>query len=242
VYEAVFSSHMGRYRCPHCGLERPAPDVKAAAVHLTEAGSQIEVLGPSASLSLALALPGLYNAYNALAATAVALSLGVPPETIVEGISAFKAAFGRVERLQAGDRSIELLLVKNPTGFNEVLRTVFPDGVRRHVLILINDLLADGTDVSWLWDVDFEAMQGKVARATVGGIRAHDMALRLRYADVQPADGDVAIIPDIGRAIGASLEATPAGETLYILPTYTAMLSAKTELARSGLAPRWQDD
>ena len=242
MYEAVFSSHMGRYRCTHCGLERPAPDVKAVSVQLTEAGSEIVVLAPSGRLALAPALPGLYNAYNALAATAVTLSLLVSPGVIEQGIAAFKAAFGRVERLRVGDKSIELLLVKNPTGFNEVLRTVFAHQGKRHVLILINDLLADGTDVSWLWDVDFEAMRGKVARATVGGIRAHDMALRLRYADVQPADGDLATVPDAGRAISAALDATPVGETLYILPTYTAMLAVKTELARGGLAPRWQDD
>lgn len=243
VYDAVFSAHMGRYRCTNCGLARPAPDVRATRISLSEsAGTMLEIAAPSGVLRARLALPGLYNAYNALAATAAAHALGIEQSAVAQALAQFQAAFGRVERLQVGDKQIALFLVKNPAGFNEVLRTVFGGEQRRDVLIMINDLLADGTDVSWLWDVDFEVMQGKVAQATVAGIRAQDMALRLRYAGAQPEAGLPAIEPHIGRALTQALEATPAGGTLFVLPTYTAMLEAKDEMAKRGWAPRWQDD
>ncbi len=242
VYQAIYSSHMGLYRCASCGLERPAPDVRATDIDITEKGSSLQIASRHGDFSLTLGLPGLYNVYNVLAASAAGLALGLAPALIQEATSQFQAAFGRVERLRAGDKEIALFLVKNPAGFNEVLRTVFSADERRHVLISINDLLADGTDVSWLWDVDFEMMAGKVQWATVCGIRAADMALRLKYAGVTPAGGPVAVIPAIGAGLSAALDATPAGQTLYVLPTYTAMLETKEDLTRRGLAPRWQDD
>jgi lipid II isoglutaminyl synthase (glutamine-hydrolysing) len=243
VYDAVFSSHMGRYHCASCGLTRPLPDIQARTIDITDESSDVDMVTPAGAIALHLPLPGLYNAYNALAATAVAVSLGVGSACIQAAAAEFHAAFGRVERLKVGEgKEIALFLVKNPAGFNEVLRTVFTGSAQRDVLIMINDLLADGTDVSWLWDVDFEVMQGRVARATVAGIRAKDMALRLRYANVVPIEGDISVEPAIARSIVGSLEAMPAGGTLYVLPTYTAMLEAKENLARRGLAPRWQDD
>ncbi len=242
-YDAVFSAHMGRYRCAGCGALRPSPQVQAVAVDITHDDAvDMRISAPTGPLNLHLAMPGLYNAYNALAATAAALALGLSPSVIQDGVSQFRAAFGRVERLRAGDKEIALFLVKNPAGFNEVLRTVFGSAAQHNVLILINDLLADGTDVSWLWDVDFETMAGKTARVTVSGIRAADMALRLKYAGAAPVTGELGVEPDISRALTRALDATPAGETLYVLPTYTAMLGIKNELARRGLAARWQDD
>jgi UDP-N-acetylmuramyl tripeptide synthase len=233
---------MGRYRCPACGLERPAPAVRTTRLDITPDASESVIETPAGEVRLRLPLPGVYNAYNALAATAVAVGLGVRGEAVSEATARFQAAFGRVERLAVGDKQVALLLVKNPTGFNEVLRTVCSGAEQRHVLIMINDLFADGTDVSWLWDVDFEVMRGKVARATVSGIRARDMALRLHYAGVAPATGDVVVQERIPLALTHAIESTPPGGTLYVLPTYTAMLEVKDDLARRGLAPRWQDD
>jgi len=242
IYDAVFASHLGRYRCAVCGLQRPAPQVRAEHIAITENSSTVRVRAGDRQLTLQLALPGLYNAYNALAATAAALALGIASTSIEQAVADFRAAFGRVERLRVGDKDIALFLVKNPAGFNEVLRTLFSGNHRQNVLIIINDLLADGTDVSWLWDVDFEMMQGKVAQAAVSGIRAADMALRLKYAEAQPVTGQTLVEPDIAHAVSRALDMTPTGETLYILPTYTAMLAVKDALARRGLAPRWQDD
>jgi UDP-N-acetylmuramyl tripeptide synthase len=242
VYDTVFASHMGRYHCPHCGLMRPQPDIQATKIDITEHSSDVQIATPQGQLAVHLGMPGLYNAYNVLAATAAALAFGLQPEAIQQAAAHFQAAFGRMERLRAGDKEIALFLVKNPTGFNEVLRTIFGGDMQRHVLILINDLLADGTDVSWLWDVDFEALHGKVAGATVSGLRAADMALRLKYAGALPAGGELAVQPNIGQALTDALAATPSGETLYVLPTYTAMLEVKNELAQRGLSARWQDD
>lgn len=242
AYETVYSSHMGRYHCPNCGLRRPTPDVQATNIRSTITGSDVRMQTPQGEIAVHVPLPGLYNVYNVLAATAVALTVGVTPQEISAAVAGFRSAFGRVERLRAGDKEIVLFLVKNPAGFNEVIRTVFGGAEQRRALIIINDLLADGTDVSWLWDVDFEALCGKVAWAMVSGIRAADMALRLKYAGVEPALGAVAVENSIQAALAQALTATPAGQTLYVLPTYTAMLDTKDVLAQLGLGGRWQDD
>jgi len=243
VYDAVFAAHMGRYRCTTCGTERPRPQVRAVRVQLeADKPSHVRVATPDGDIELQPALPGLYNVYNALAATAAGWALQLPAAAMQAAVAEARAAFGRVERISAGERSIALFLVKNPAGFNEVLRTVFDGEQQRYALIAINDLLADGTDVSWLWDVDFEQIAGKLATATTCGLRAADMALRLKYAQAAPAQGPVTVETSIGAALTHALESTPAGQTLYVLPTYTAMLEIKNELARRGLAPRWQDD
>ena len=201
-------------------------------------------------------LPGFYNVYNALAAAAVASEAGVGLEEIAHGLREFGGAFGRVERVRAGDREVFLLLIKNPVGFNEILRTfvVSEAGKARNVLIAINDNDADGRDVSWLWDVDLEmlaearsggAASGAASGAAngmkpfmVSGIRAEDMAVRLKYADLAVG----VVIPEREKALRAALEATPAGETLYVLPTYTAMLEIRKTLSDLGYThPFWED-
>ena len=239
LYSAVLLSHLGHYRCPQCGFARPAPDVAADAVtlHGTESLA-LAVRGPGGAFAVDVGVPGFYNAYNALAATAAALALDLPPATIQRGLSRFRAAFGRLERVTAGDKRLLLALVKNPVGFNEVLRMLFPPGAPaeapRHLLILINDLTADGRDVSWLWDVDFERLAGPgaVATVTTAGLRAPDMANRLKYAGVDPAR--ITVEPALDRALDGALAAVPAGGTLAVLPTYTAMLTFRELLHRRG--------
>lgn len=243
TYDAVFAAHMGRYRCPACGTARPRLDVRAVHVDIAAGRpARVHAVTPDGELDLQLALPGLYNVYNALAATAAGWALGLPPEAMQDAVAQARAAFGRVETIAAGDRQIALFLVKNPAGFNEVLRTVFGGAQPRHTLFAINDRLADGTDLSWLWDVDFEQIAGKLASAATTGIRAADMALRLKYAGALGARDALAVEPDLRAALTQALDSTPPGETLYVLPTYTAMLELKDELARRGLAQRWQDD
>jgi len=148
--------------------------------------------------------------------------------------------------VRAGDREAFLLLIKNPVGFNEILRTFVASDDARHVLIAINDNHADGRDVSWLWDVDFEMLaearvEGRTKGASpfmVAGIRAEDMAVRLKYADLPVGS----VIPDLKEAITAALVATPPGETLYVLPTYTAMLEIRKTLSELGYThPFWED-
>jgi lipid II isoglutaminyl synthase (glutamine-hydrolysing) len=194
--------------------------------------------------SLHVPLPGLYNAYNALAATTAALAFGVDQAQIAAALGGFRAAFGRIERVPFEGREIILALVKNPTGFNEVLRMLVGGetaGVTTPTLLAINDLDADGRDVSWLWDVDFEVLTEGTAPLHTAGIRGPDMAVRLKYAGVA-TDRIVPHPPDdLRRAILDFVRAAPDGATLYILPTYTAMLEIRRNLADLGAVKEfWQ--
>ncbi len=234
-YSLILLSHLGHWRCPNCGLQRPNPDVGATHVVLNGTESSAVCLNtPNGEFEVRLKVPGLYNVYNGLASVAAALASGVSLGEIRTGLERFTAAFGRIERVQVrgGDgRQLLLALVKNPVGFNEVLRMLFPlsdEGIDKpkQLLIIINDLIADGRDVSWLWDVDFEVLASPAERTGqiyVSGIRATDMAVRLKYAGVEPAR--IKIERDLGQALDAALQVLSPGETLYVLPTYTAMLT-----------------
>lgn len=240
-YPLVFYSHLGHYRCLSCGLARPTPDLRAVGCRLlgTE-GSWLEMEAPTGSVELQVKVPGLYNVYNALAAAGVGVAMGVDLETIRAGLGDFSAAFGRVERVALQGRQLFLALVKNPVGFNQVLSTILREPGEKGLMIVINDLFADGTDVSWLWDVDFEMLVGRVRFAVASGLRAEDMAVRLKYAGVDP--GLIAVESDTSRALQQALQSTPAGDTLYLLPTYTAMLEVRGKLAAAGhLPPFWED-
>ena len=245
-YDAVYMGHVGVYRCPRGDFTRPEPAYRASRVRLEGArGSSFLLTTPKGEREARTTLPGLYNVYNALAAAAVAGEAGVGLEDVVRGIAEFGGAFGRVERIEAGNREAFLLLIKNPVGFNEILRTFVTGADARNVLIAINDNDADGRDVSWLWDVDFEMLAEARAEGvtdaapfTVSGTRAGDMAVRLKYAELPVGP----VIPDRGRAIKAALDATPSGETLYVLPTYTAMLEIRHTLSDMGYThPFWED-
>jgi UDP-N-acetylmuramyl tripeptide synthase len=187
-----------------------------------------------------LALPGVHNAYNAAAAIAGALAMGVPVELIGPALETSQAAFGRAERVRVDGRDVVLLLAKNPAGANETIRTVLLDEGPLTVLSALNDRTADGTDVSWVWDIDVEALVPRLARLVCAGDRAHDLALRYRYAGLD--DGRMQVVSAPAGALDAALAATPAGGTLYLLPTYTAMHELRHELVRRGAAEAfWRD-
>ncbi len=241
AYTSVYMGHVGVYRCENCGFSRPELAYRASEVRLKGArGTEFLLRTPAGEREVGITLPGLYNVYNALTAAAVAGEAGVGLDDIVHGLEEFGGAFGRVERVRAGEKEVFLLLIKNPVGFNEILRTFVTGEDARHVLIAINDNDADGRDVSWLWDVDFEMLAGADERPPimVSGIRAEDMAVRLKYADLSVGS----VIPDREKAIKAALEATPPGDTLYVLPTYTAMLEIRKTLSELGYThPFWED-
>jgi lipid II isoglutaminyl synthase (glutamine-hydrolysing) len=238
VYEAIYLGHMGRYRCPNCGRERPAPQVAATTVRLDGmSGSAVELRTPQGSLGVRLPLPGLYNVYNAVAAAATALELGVPLATVGEALEGFEGAFGRVETIAIDGRQVSILLVKNPAGANEVLRTLTLENGSLDLWLALNDGIADGRDVSWIWDADFEVLAGRVRRATCSGTRAEEMALRLKYAGV---DAELVVDRDLGRSLDAAV-ANASGERVYALPTYTALLELRDLLSRRGLARRWSE-
>jgi lipid II isoglutaminyl synthase (glutamine-hydrolysing) len=238
AYEAVYMGHMGRYACPNCGRARPEPDVAATRVRLDGmSGSRLELHASSGDIELNLPLPGLYNVYNAVAASAAALELGITPADVKRALEGFGGAFGRVETIPVQGHDVSILLVKNPAGANEVLRTLTLEEALLDLWFALNDGIADGRDVSWIWDADFELLRGRVRRVTCSGTRAEEMALRLKYAGV-----DVQL--DVERDLGRSLDSAVArldGGPLYALPTYTALLEVRDLLARRGLAPRWSE-
>jgi len=202
-------------------------------------GTRVAIAMPGAEVSVGLPLMGLYNAYNVLAAVAAAVALGIDAEATERGLSSFTAAFGRQERLTVGGRRVQVILAKNPAGLNEVLRTITADGQQKDVALFLNDDIADGRDVSWIWDVDFDLLAGKVRSLTVSGNRAWDMALRLKYAGL---DSLPQVEERAAAALRRALRATPEDATLYVIPTYTAMLRVRALLARWARRPAfWQE-
>jgi UDP-N-acetylmuramyl tripeptide synthase len=239
AYEAIYLGHLGRYSCPNCGRTRPAPAVAAERVRLEGMkGSRIELRAPSGRVSIALPLPGLYNVYNALAAAAAATALGASLEHVRAGLEGMTAVFGRVERIPIEGRLVSILLVKNPAGANEVLRTITLEDGRVDLWLALNDRIADGRDVSWIWDADFELLAGRVRRVTCSGTRAEEMALRLKYAGVA---APTAVDRDLGRSLDAAVADRDGGAPLFALPTYTALLELRDTLAERGVAGRWAE-
>lgn len=238
-YQLYYYAHLGKYHCPQCGDHRPQPSVYVDRVLAQdESGSTIRLVTPIGTRELRLQVPGLYNIYNAMAATAGAIAMGIGIEAIRVGLESTASSFGRMERLQIQERQVFLALVKNPTGFNEVIRTVLTGELRKYLMICINDLYADGTDVSWLWDVDFEQLaqqQDQIPLILCAGLRAEEMAVRLKYAGVDITK--IRIENDLKPALELALEQVPTGELLYILPTYTAMLNMRQILHTQGLVP-----
>jgi len=236
AYERAFVGHLGHYSCPNCGAERPRPEVAATAIELRGMkGSRATVRVPDGEIEIELPLPGLYNVYNALAAVAAGLQLGVAPERIKAALEGAQAAFGRVETIDVADVPVSILLIKNPAGANEVLRTLLlesREGRDVDLWIALNDKIADGRDVSWIWDADFELLAGTVRRVVCSGTRAPEMALRLKYAG-WPEEA-IEVVPGIGSSLDDAV--AKADGRLFALPTYTALLELRKLLADRGLA------
>jgi UDP-N-acetylmuramyl tripeptide synthase len=239
-HKIAFYGHVGHWRCPACGRERPRPAVAARAVELGDGHSaRFELESHGEKSTLQLGIGGLYNVYNALAAAAAAEALVLPRSALEVALTSTAAAFGRQEAFEVGGKRVEIYLGKNPAGLNQVLSTLFLDNTRSSALIILNDGIADGRDISWVWDADFEVAAGRLQRVVVGGTRAAEMALRLKYAEWD--ESTLKIIPDIPTALNRALEETPAGGCLTVIPTYTAMLMVRELLAkRAGKEPFWR--
>ena len=234
VFDAVYVGHDGIYHCPNGDFARPAPELAGTHIELKGFDSVGMDVG---GVRIELPLGGLYNAYNALAAFAAGTALGFDPAYIAERFKTIQAAFGRQEQIEARGRRLNIVLSKNPAGFNETLRTAVDLAAGHYFLIGLNDRRADGTDVSWIWDVDFERLRGRARVIVPAGNRADDIAVRLKYAALDASRPET----DPKRAIDALIEATPEGETAHLLCTYTAMLDVRAELVRRGWAkPYWE--
>jgi UDP-N-acetylmuramyl tripeptide synthase len=239
-FAAAYVGHLGDYRCPNCGHSRPELQVRARGIELDGlTGSSFTLETPQGAAQVALPLPGLYNVYNALGAAALAQALGASLDEIREGLARFGAAFGRFERIAAGDRTILVLLIKNPAGANEVVHTLVEAGAPKLLLLALNDAIADGKDVSWIWDVDFEPLLAAAERLIASGDRAAELGIRCVYGGLPEAALEVE--PDLARALDRGLALTPAGGELVVLPTYTAMLALQRIVTERGLAkPYWE--
>jgi lipid II isoglutaminyl synthase (glutamine-hydrolysing) len=231
AYEAAYIAHLGIYGCPGCGRARPQPQVSAHRVALDGLrGASFELRTPLGAARTQIALPGLYNVYNALGAAALASALGLEPARIAAGLAAAAAVFGRGERVAIDGKELAILLIKNPAGANEVLRLLASQPGPHDLLGILNDRIADGRDVSWIWDADFETLAPALRRATAAGTRAAELALRLKYAGV--AAERIAVVPEPAAALADAL--AHAHGALYALPTYTAMLELRELLRRRG--------
>ena len=212
-YSKRFFAQQGHYFCPKCGYKRPECNYPAD-VEVFDDYSIITLKGVEYRVNLT----GLYNAYNALASIAFALELGISAEQIQKALDTYHSIFGRTEKRIINGNQALIQLIKNPTGASEVLKTVDLDS---NIVIAINDNYADGRDISWLWDSDFEQLKNAKKLVITSGIRANDMATRLKYAGIPQEK--ILVEPNIKKAID---KATKDGKTT-ILPSYTALLSIK---------------
>lgn len=210
-YKGVYLSHQGDFHCPSCGFSK----------------GQLAI----DSREWPQVLIGIYNKYNTLAAVLAAQKIGIDTATILDTIKNFQAAFGRAEELEVAGKRVRILLSKNPVALNETIRAVIQqrsNGGSSTTLMVLNDRTPDGTDVSWIWDVDTEKLVEKGGVVVVSGDRVYDMALRIRYSQMDGDNGCQLIVKeDLQEAIATALEHTPKGETLHILPTYSAMLEVR---------------
>jgi UDP-N-acetylmuramyl tripeptide synthase len=239
-FAAAYVGHLGDYRCPACGHARPALDVRATEIELDGLqGSSFTLETPVGATRVRLPLPGLYNVYNALGAAALGHALGVGLHEIRDGLERFGAVFGRFERIAAGDRTVLILLIKNPAGANEVVRTLALGEPPSLLLVALNDAIADGKDVSWIWDVDLEPLLETTGRLIASGDRAAELGVRCVYGGLDEAHLEVE--PSLERALDRGLELTPPGGELVVLPTYTAMLGLQRLVAERGWSkPYWE--
>lgn len=234
-YTWCYYGHLGSYRCEACSWGRPAPDLSVDRVDLEKTGARFDLREAGKVIELEIPLAGLHNVYNAAAAAAAARALGLDWSGVVAGLAAAEGVFGRQERVPVGSGSLTLTLVKNPVGFNQALRTVVGEP---QLLIAINDRFADGTDISWLWDVDFELLAESRPRILCTGLRAHDMGLRLKYAGI----ADFAIEPDLSQALDRTLATAAKGADMVALCTYTATLEARRRLQQKRfVTPFWEN-
>jgi len=242
-HRVVLVGHLGHWDCPNCDLTRPTPTVSATKIDLMPQGQKMTLQYPTSAgapieLPISSPLPGVHNSYNIVAAFAASWALADrtkrPQEAhaVARVVAETKPAFGRGEVIEVNDKKIQLLLAKNPTGVNQNVRTILSSPGELHVLVLLNDRTADGQDVSWIWDVDWEPLGSRLGSLTLGGDRAWDLALRFQYGGF---DMDkVKVSPDPAKALDIALTATPAGHILCALPTYTAMLDLRWVLTQRG--------
>jgi UDP-N-acetylmuramyl tripeptide synthase len=243
IYEVAYMSHLGIYRCPNCGYTLPPLDVAVTSVSLAQDGegpSQIKIRTPQGEMKLEIPLPGLHNVYNAAAAIAAAIAAGFPLEKVQPALSKIRTAFGRLEKIQAGDKTIYLSFVKNPTSFNLILRLIAQHPGKKHLLLAASHTVVDGEDFAWLWDVDLEEISSSVLEVICSGNKPEELAMRMKYAEVPT--NKITLIPDREAALDAALKNVEPGGTLYIMSSYTPTQELRRIMQKRGwVKPFWED-
>lgn len=217
-YNKQFFAQEGHYYCAKCGFKRPEPNYKGY-VKIYSDYSELKIRHNDKDFEFKINLVGLYNAYNVLGAVACAMENGIDYQTIKKAVSTYKSIFGRAERRIINEHKTLIQLIKNPTGASEVLKTV---DLSSNIVIAINDNYADGRDISWLWDSDFEQLKNAQKLVITSGIRAKDMATRLKYAGIPQEK--IIVEEDIKSAIALAAKSDNIEERITILPSYTALL------------------
>jgi UDP-N-acetylmuramyl tripeptide synthase len=224
--------HLGHYDCPGCGFKRPEPVLLASRIQVEPTRSILSLSYQGEGYTLTLPLPGLFNAYNFLSAALVALQTGVSFEQMQAAVNTYAGVFGRAEHLTIQGKNVMVMLIKNPVGATEVLKLVASDPKAR-LMCALNANYADGRDVSWIWDAAFDVLEGMPVSQkpiVVSGERKEDLALRLQYAGIDSKN--LILIEDLEQAVLNAVAKLETNETLYILPTYTVLLSLKNILPK----------
>jgi UDP-N-acetylmuramyl tripeptide synthase len=234
-YKVAYLSHLGLYRCPNCGYTLPPLDIAATSVHLAPDGkgpTQAILSTPQGEMEISIPLPGIHNVYNAAAAVGAALAAGFPKEKLPGALSRLQPAFGRLEEIKAGEQTIYLAFVKNPTSFNLIMRLIMQHPGEKHVLLAASHTVVDGEDFSWLWDIELEEMAPSVVDAICSGNKPEELAMRLKYAEV-PSER-IRMISDREQALDAALQNAGPGGTLYILATYSPTQELRRIMQKRG--------
>lgn len=235
-YSYATYAHLGGFNCPNCGYSRPEASVAVTEAKLGDDGSKAKMRIDGEELSVDINLPGGYNVYNAAAAAAALSVSGFSADAIAVALGTFKCGFGRMEKFELEGREVRMILVKNTAGFNQVLN--FLSGLEGGGLFVIclNDRIADGTDVSWIRDVNFESLADSGRRILVSGLRAEFMAERLLDAGLPQET--VELVRDYAELLEKMLN---QDDPVFIMPSYTAMLELREIISRKyGYTDFWE--
>jgi UDP-N-acetylmuramyl tripeptide synthase len=237
-YRYVYLSHMGDYHCSKCSFTRPKLDVAVTSLEVVGLDkTRCEIQTPQGKLILEIPQSGVHIAYDAAGAVAILVGLGVSLDTAPESLASVGPAFGRLEKIDAGGKTVILAFAKNPTSYNTTLRALATEDEPKQLLIAASNTLVDGEDFGWLWDVDFESMAPKVERVVVSGTRADELANRLHYAGL--ATNKLTVIEDRPEALTEALALLPPGSRLVVLSGYTPLIEIRNEMRRRGWTGRY---
>lgn len=242
-YTYTTYGHLGGFYCPSCGYRRTPPDISVTKIReINKNDSKVVISFSGRNHETTVNLPGEYNIYNALAALSIGYSMSIDEHSMIGSLATFTGGFGRMENIMLNHVDTHIILVKNPAGLNSVIN--YLNNLKENMIltIILNDNFADGTDVSWIWDVNFENLLpvlDRIKRIHVAGIRFDDMALRLKYAGIDQSR--IMKVDSYNQLISEISDDKNMECTSYILPTYTAMFDLRMRLTKKfGLKNFWK--